>query len=230
MTHYVAHCNKATFYVPHDLGTTMIETSLMNWSDFGSLAELIAAFAAVATIGWAVLEFRRRRIADLDARAAELLGVALTYQLVRPRDSEVLDGKGRFTYNFTLHNPGRLPISLVQVRICYPGPVQRIHSNGEVDLPAINHELTVAAVAPHGQHAWRRTLDVPCELWEQLRNTEASIAFTCPDGGRCLTTWPRAPQTASSQLRSRLRRIGVIIVNDAKHEKVPLAPSIRRSQ
>lgn len=183
--------------------------STMDWSDLGSVAELVAAFGAVAAIAWAVLEFRRRRTADLDARAAELLGVALTYQVLKPRDNEVVDGKGRFTYAFTLNNPGRLPISLVRVSIQYPGPIQRVHSNGLVDPAASDYEMYVAAVAPYGQHPWRRSFDVPRDLWDSMRTTKAVIQFTSPDAGQCSTTWPETPRLPSSQLQARLRRLGV---------------------
>jgi hypothetical protein len=93
----------------------------VDWVALEAIGTTVAAFAAVAAIGWGVWEFRRRNIEDLDERVAELLGVTLTYELQKPRPSHARDGVGTFTYRFTVHNPGRLPITEVSAWMTYPG-------------------------------------------------------------------------------------------------------------
>ena len=82
-------------------------------------------------------------MADLDERAAEVRGVTLTYKLTKPRPSEVAEGAGIFSYEFRLHNPGRLPITEVNVDMQYPGPVRRIQSD---------RVRTVGPEKAHSQH------------------------------------------------------------------------------
>ena len=86
--------------------------------------------AAVVAIGYGLYEYRSRYVAKLDERVAEVQAVTLTYQLpVRPRLSEVRNGKGEYVYRFTVHNPGRLPITDVTANMIYPGEIERVHSD-----------------------------------------------------------------------------------------------------
>jgi hypothetical protein len=50
----------------------------VDWAALEAIGTTVAAFAAVAAIGWGVWQFRRRNVEDLDERVAELLGVTLT--------------------------------------------------------------------------------------------------------------------------------------------------------
>jgi hypothetical protein len=167
----------------------------------------VAALATAATIGWAAFEFHRKRIADLDERAAELRGVTLTYKLTKPRSSEVVEGAGVFSYEFSLHNPGRLPITRVNVDMRYPGPVRRVHSDRARTFgpEKTDHDMFTASVAAHDRHTWTRHLRVPIELWDQMRNTTARISFTAEDAGPVETSWPTEPAMPSRQLQKRLQ-------------------------
>jgi hypothetical protein len=111
--------------------------------------------AAVVAIGYGVYEFRSRYVAGLDERVAELLGVTLTYEVQVPRESEH-EGTGIYSYRFTVHNPGRLPIMKVTAEMSYPGLVQREHYDGTVDEASSTEKLAVASVAGHGQYTWTR--------------------------------------------------------------------------
>jgi hypothetical protein len=178
----------------------------VDWVALEAIGTTVAAFAAVAAIGWGVWEFRRRNIEDLDERVAELLGVTLTYELQKPRPSHARDGVGTFTYRFTVHNPGRLPITEVSAWMTYPGLVRRVHYDGTVDEASSTYEMNVASVAGHGQHTWRRELQVPVELWSEMRKTTARISFLAPDVGPYETTWPRVRTYPSKRLQERLQQ------------------------
>ena len=127
--------------------------------------------AAVVAIGYGLYEYRSRYVAKLDERVAEVQAVTLTYQLpVRPRLSEVRNGKGEYVYRFTVHNPGRLPITDVTANMIYPGEIERVHSDEAqtVDKPSSTEEMRVASVAGHGQYTWARRLRVKVELWPKM--------------------------------------------------------------
>ena len=101
--------------------------------------------------------------------AAEVRGVTLTYKLTKPRPSEVAEGAGIFSYEFGLHNPGRLPITEVNVDMQYPGPVRRIQSDRvrTVGPEKALHNMFTASVAAHDGYTWTRHLRVPIELWDE---------------------------------------------------------------
>jgi hypothetical protein len=163
--------------------------------------------AAVVAIGYGLYEYRSRYVAKLDERVAEVQAVTLTYQLpVRPRLSEVRNGKGEYVYRFTVHNPGRLPITDVTANMIYPGEIERVHSDEAqtVDKPSSTEEMRVASVAGHGQYTWTRRLRVKVELWPKMENTTAKISFTAADVGFFETTWPAAPTSPNKRLRKRL--------------------------
>ena len=179
----------------------------MDWVALEAIGTTVAAFAAVAAIGWGVWEFRRRNVEDLDERVAELLGVTLTYELQKPRPSQARERAGTFTYRFTVHNPGRLPITEVSAWMTYPGLVRRVHYDGTVDEARSTYEMNVASVAGHGQHTWPpRKLQVPVELWSEMRKTTARISFHAPDVGPYETTWPKVRTHPSKRLQERLQQ------------------------
>jgi hypothetical protein len=179
---------------------------IMNLPLVAAMAEALAGIAAAVAIVIGLLEFRHRQRDQLDDRIAELLGVSLTYTLLKPRRSEGQNGSGRFSYAFTIHNPGRLPINRVSVRIRYPGPVRRVHSDlaRTVEPETDSYEMYVASVAAGGQFTWNRELDVPVGVWEKMRSTTARISFRTPDVGEFVTTWPEAQELPSNSLLARL--------------------------
>ena len=178
----------------------------MDWVAVEAIGTTVAAFAAVAAIVWGVYEFRRRNVEDLDERVAELLGVTLTYELLMPRPSEAREGAGIFIYRFTVHNPGRLPITKVTADMTYPGLVQRVHSDSTVDEASSRQEMSVASVAGHGQYTWTRHLRVPEDLWPEMSKTTARISFHAPDVGPYETTWPTVRISPSKRLQERLQQ------------------------
>jgi len=88
----------------------------------------------------------------------------------------------------------------------YPGLVRRVHYDGTVDEASSTYEMNVASVAGHGQHTWRRELQVPVELWSEMRKTTARISFLAPDVGPYETTWPRVRTYPSKRLQERLQQ------------------------
>ena len=173
-----------------------------------ALAEIVAAFAAALAIVFAVREFRHQKRDDLDARIAELLGVSLSYRLEKPRRSEVRNNHGIYSYKFTVHNPGRLPINQVSVWMDYPGAMTRVHSDGSEDPQARRYEMYVASVAARDTFTWERRLKVHQDLWSRMRDTKAQIWFTAPDAGEFMTMWPARTEAPKEDLGRRLDQRG----------------------
>lgn len=168
--------------------------------------DALAAVAGVVAAGAAAWQLWRLRLADLDARAAEVEGVSVvTVVEHRPWDSEVRDGRADWTYTYTVTNPGRLPISEVDVTIDYPCDVQRRNGAG-LESPTRSLTFPVPVVAARSSHQARtRRLSVAREHWDELREAKITVSFWTPDAGRCSTTWP-SPRTSNPHraLRKRL--------------------------
>lgn len=157
--------------------------------------DAVAALAGVAAVGAAGWQLWRLRVADLEARAAEIEGVSVvTVVERRPRESSLRDGRADWTFSYTLTNPGRLPISDVEVKIDYPCDVQR--RDGEsLEPPTRQMDFPVSVVAARASHEARtRRLSVAHEDWDQLRNAKITVSFWTPDAGRRVTRWP-SPRT-----------------------------------
>lgn len=181
---------------------------MVDWVVTAAVAEVLAAVATVAAVAWAGYEFHRTRLAELDARVAEIEAVTMEIaELIKPNPSEVHEALGVFVYTFELQNPGRLPLTDVSVHLKYPGPVQRMHSDAAKTRGESKdvHEMYTPSVAAHGTHRWRRQLVVPEKFHDQMRKTTAEIGFTTADAGAIVVNWPSVTPRPSNALRRRLR-------------------------
>lgn len=151
---------------------------------------------------------------SLEARAAEIESVSLaTVVETRPRPSEInaVDGRADWVFEYTLHNPGRLPISDVHVAITFPCEVQRRRGDGSIEPPTSTLTYSVALVPPHGSHpARRRRLSIAASDWGRLKDTTVRLTFRTPDAGICVTEWPPTRTGTSRALRRRLNLDGVL--------------------
>lgn len=173
----------------------------VNWDAAAALAGICAALAAT----W---QLWRLRVDALDARAAEIRSVSIaTVVAFRPTAGEVQDGRADWKYQYTIHNPGRLPIWDVQATITFPCEVRRRHYDGSLDEAKTTVSVRAAMIPPQSSHAPRhRTLSIAYEHWPQLESATVRMAFMTPDAGRCVNTWPPAHRSLSRALRRRLQR------------------------
>lgn len=168
--------------------------------------DALGAVAGIAAAGAAAWQLWRLRLDALDARAAEIRGVSVvTVVKHRPWDDAVRDGRADWTYEYTLTNPGRLPISNVEVTMQYPCEVQR-RTGKNLEAPTRQLSFPVPVVAAQSSHPARtRRVSVAQADWDQLRDAKITVSFWTPDAGQCMTTWP-SPRVSTPRraLRGRL--------------------------
>ncbi|WP_337060380.1 hypothetical protein [Kineococcus sp. G2] len=169
--------------------------------------EAVSAGAAVLAAGAAAWQLRQLRRDALEARAAEIASVSVaTTVIFKPRDAEVREGRADWTYGYTINNPGRLPVSDVDVTIQYGCEVRRRRGR-EYDPPTSTLYLTASVVPPHSSHPSReRILSVAKEDWSRLSEATITVSFIAPDVGRCTTTWPARDHRTNNALQKVLTR------------------------
>ncbi|NHA70115.1 hypothetical protein [Phycicoccus flavus] len=161
----------------------------MNWADAASTGSaVIAGIALIATLS----ELRRARRDRSDERTAEIDSVAVITRVVhRPVDAETNGRFSRWKYEFVVDNPGRLPISNVEVTIAFEVDVQRVHYDGSHEDPTRALEMIVPVIGAHARHNWIRTVLIPHTDRHQLRETVATVTFETLDRGAHTNRWPR---------------------------------------
>lgn len=153
--------------------------------DIATWVGSIATIAAVAFAGWQLLMFRRDQAAQA---AAELKGVAVSwYPKIKPHKPET-DGWATWVFDVSAHNPGRLPISDVEVDLEFPREFRRVRYDRSVDDPASLLNVGMAVLVGGESKVWERTLRMPFD-GPSLRGVRATIQFTGIDGIRHTNTW-----------------------------------------
>lgn len=136
-----------------------------------------AVSAVVAAVGL-VFAGRQLRIANrqhaIDQRVA-YDGVAVSWQALEAPARPGADGMAQWLYEIAVHNPGKLPIQNVTIRLTLPCEVTRIRYDGSVGQPT--HTLTMRhPVLAGGEHRkWRRRLRIQFDARRSLRHTFAHV-------------------------------------------------------
>lgn len=155
------------------------------------LAQLVSAIAAFGALVAAVIQIRGLRRDAIDGRAGEILGVAVETEVVhRPVGADRPGGRSLWEYRFTVHNPGRFPITMVAVRVNFTIDQQRLHYEGSLDSPANHLQMNTPVVPAGGSKEWTRRIIIDHANHKRLRETVSTVEFVAPDAGRCKTTWP----------------------------------------
>jgi len=167
--------------------------------------DALAAVAGAVAVALAAWQLWRIRADAFDTRAAEIASVAIVTTLVeRPTKASNRDGSGVWVYEFSVHNPGRLPISDVSATITFPCAVQREHYDGTLETSARTLHLRTPVIAQGGIHTRRRHLLIAEDNRSCLDSMLAEVTFRTPDAGAHTTHWPPAPAKGSSSIRRRL--------------------------
>ncbi|GAA0275362.1 hypothetical protein [Cryptosporangium japonicum] len=185
--------------------------------DFGDVASAVSALIAALAAAVAYRQLRVFQRDALEARAAEIGGVAIETAILRnPRGEDVADGTARWQYEFTIHNPGRLPISDVRAIVKFPVPVQREHYDGSLDPANPEVEIYVPVIpANSASVSRRRTLRISEEARGQLSGTTSSVTFLTSDLGRVTCDWPPTPtgHDRAKRLAEYVRAAGVRVTS-----------------
>jgi len=169
--------------------------------------DAIASSAAVLAAASAAWQLWRLRVDALDVRASEIASVSLaTVVLERPVSSAAQDVWADWVFEYTIHNPGRLPIHQVQAVISFPCDVQRRRYDGTLDAATRSLELRAATIPPHSSHPGRRRKLSVAASELDLEKVRVRLAFNVSDAGNCVTVWPPEKRKAVRALRVRLGR------------------------
>jgi len=175
----------------------------MSAVDIAQLVSAVAAFGALVAAG---VQIRGLRRDARDGRVGEILGVAVDTDVVhRPVKADQPGGRSMWEYRFSVHNPGRFPITNLDVRIEFTSDQQRMHYDGSLDAPSRLLEMGAPVIPARSTKAWTRRIVIDHSDHKKLRGTVASVAFMTPDAGAWKTKWPDAPHATSGDKRLRKR-------------------------
>jgi hypothetical protein len=175
------------------------------------IASWVSALAAAGAFSAAAYQLSQTRRDALDQRAAEIASVSLDTNVVhRPVKADEM-GQSRWDYRFIVGNPGRLPISAVELVIKFTTPVSRMHHDRSLEPETYQLDMYVPVIPAGQEKSWNRTvLLLDHDRHEDLRNTVAEVTFSTPDAGRITTTWPNGnPSVRNKRLYHRLKDLRV---------------------
>lgn len=172
-----------------------------------TVAEIVAGLATAGALIAAVVELRGQRAQQRSERIAEIAAVSFTLDVIeRPQPGASDEAIVRYVYQFTAHNPGRYPISNVEVGLIFPNVVERVHYNLQSDAATTTMVLTSPSIAPRSNHAWKRNLLVQSRHIDEMKRMTASMTFDTPDAGRCVVRMPSVQRPGAETLRRHLPR------------------------
>ena len=161
-------------------------------AEWGDVATWLSGLATTAAVGFAGLQLRTFRRQQEEERRIETAGVAVEWKLADV-PAPATDGTAESEYVFTLTNPGRLPVTHVDVHVRLPLEVRRVHPDGTVDEPCTDFWLDTPVVAGGGTRQWWRTLRFADADRGGLREMNAVVHFQDLEGNQHVTRWGRTP-------------------------------------
>lgn len=157
----------------------------MDLSEWALWASTIAAAVAAGAAAWQLFLLRRQQGELL---ALERSGVAVTWHALTPPN----DGRDDvWIYTFEAANPGRFPISDVEVVVTFPVAVRRLRHSGVLDAPSTVIQVGTPVLLGGNAYAWKRTLQISPNPEDELRQVYAEVSFVTGDGVRLTNRWPR---------------------------------------
>ena len=159
-------------------------------AEWGDIATWVSGVATTVAVAFAGLQLRSFRQQEDEDRRIQFAGVAVEWKLADvPGPSR--DGVAESEYVFTLTNPGRLPVTHVDVHVCVPFPVRRAHPDGTLEGPVTEFRLDTPVVAGGGTRQWWRTLRFADADRAGLRDMTAVVHFLDLEGKAHETRWGR---------------------------------------
>ena len=157
------------------------------------VAAWVAALATFTAALFAGMEFRRLRLQERSAERATIEGVVVAWEPdVAPSQPES-HGLATWTYTFTAHNPGALPIRDVVVTVRFPTPVRRVHTgpHGPLHVDDESESLVMRTPVLIGgrDRTWHRTVRMQFDARARLPQTTAEISFVDMKGEPHVNRW-----------------------------------------
>lgn len=156
--------------------------------------DLIQVIVGIATVvglffaAWQVLHLTRE---SRDRDRCEIDGVSVTWETLESPATSDRGGRARWRYEFTITNPGRMPIDNVQCTVAFPVAVQRIRYNGDAEPPSRSITLYQPVIVGGGQRTWTRTLELDFDERSTLADVSATVSFRDITLNARTNDWPR---------------------------------------
>lgn len=164
----------------------------MSQVQWGDIATWVSGIGTTVAVGFAAVQVAALRRQEREERAIELDGVSVHWKSEHNTSAPHEQAAATTSYTFTVTNPGRLPISDVDVRVSFRIPVQCVRRDGTLLAASNELVLDTPVVRGGGERVWERTLRLASEDTEELRYLRAIVTFTSPrDGVRHKNEWGR---------------------------------------
>lgn len=171
-------------------------------AEWGDVATWLSGIATTVAVGFAGLQLRTFRKQQEEERRIETAGVAVEWKLA-DIPAPPTGGTAESEYVFTLTNPGRLPVTHVDVHIRLPLSVRLVNSDGSLDEPCTEFRLDTPVVAGGGTRQWWRTLRFAVADRGGLRDMTAVVHFQDLEGNAHETRWGRTTAAVRPPDRAR---------------------------
>lgn len=159
------------------------------------LASIMTSGATCVALVFAGLQLQRTRARDQFRRRVEIEGVAVSWRPTRvPTSAQDAQGRGRWVYEFTAHNPGQLPVSDVRIEVHFALDVKRVHYDNRIDESTRTLILKTPVLAGGKEQKWNRKLLINyADSHVALPETNAAISFIHPENPnvRRQNNWPK---------------------------------------
>jgi hypothetical protein len=152
-----------------------------------------ATVIGVAFAGWQLLQYRRDQ---RTTQRMETEGVSLMWKaLARPIKADYDDTNGLWSVEFTLTNPGRMPIDDITCRVTFEQDVRRLRYDGTLSEPTRTFYLNQEVLAGSSTRSWKRTFVT--RFVSGALPISATVDFTDARGDAQMTAWPRSRNRAA---------------------------------
>lgn len=158
------------------------------------VATVGVSVSAIAAAVGLIFTGRQLRIANKQhaiEQRATYDGVAVSWQALKAPVRADADGTAQWLYEIAVHNPGKLPIQNVIIRLTLPCEVTRIHYDRTDGQPTRTLTMRHPVLAGGAHRTWRRRLRIQFDARHSLRNTFAHVEFRDVDGKQHSNRWPR---------------------------------------
>lgn len=151
---------------------------------------LTTAFALTGLFfaGWQLRLLRAQRDRE---REIEQRGVAVMWRAHDVPTAGGPDGSSASNYEFTVYNPGKLPVRDVVVSVSLPLEVVRQHYDGSTEPPTSTLTLDTPVVAGGQQRVWARRLRIQFDDRERMREMRCTVTFVDLEGRSHTNHWGR---------------------------------------
>ncbi|MGI5191112.1 hypothetical protein ACQEVI_23430 [Promicromonospora sp. CA-289599] len=159
-----------------------------NISFWTGIIVAVATVIGVVFAGWQLLQYRR------DQRANERMeteGVSLMWKaLARPIKADFNGVDGLWVLEFTLTNPGRMPIDDITCRVTFEQEIRQVRYDGTLGNSIRTLYLNQEVLAGSSTRSWKRKFVT--RFVSGALPISAIVDFTDARREAQTTTWPRS--------------------------------------